>query len=114
MNFCKECNNLLYLKNDELEYYCRTCGNNSTDNINKHVYSSKYVNDDIINQYVNNPYLLDDPTLPHLTNLKCINHNCPTNTSDEPSDVLFIKYNYLNLKYVYICTKCKASWKNKT
>ncbi len=113
MNFCKNCHNMLYLKKDELQYFCRTCGNVSNDKIEKHVYSSQYVNDDIINQYLKNPYLLNDPTLPRLKNLKCPNESCPTVKSNEDSDVVFIKYNYLNMKYLYICAKCKTSWKNK-
>ncbi len=115
MNFCNSCHNLLYLKKDELQYYCRFCGNNDNENltIDKHVYSNQYLNDDIINRYVQNPYLLDDPTLPRLKNIKCINDNCITNTSKTQSDVIFIKYNYINMKYLYICTKCKSSWKNK-
>ena len=114
MNFCEQCNNMLYIKKDDLQYNCRVCGNtNSTTKIDKHIYSNQYVNDDIINQYLNNPYLLDDPTLPRLKNLKCPNNNCPTILNDEDSDVIFIKYNYLNMKYLYICTKCNTSWKNK-
>tara|TARA_B100001094_G_C18168578_1_gene793693 strand:+ start:934 stop:1251 length:318 start_codon:yes stop_codon:yes gene_type:complete len=105
---------MLYLKKDQLEYNCRVCGNTNNTNINKHIYSCQYVNDDIVNQYISNPYLLDDPTLPRLKNLKCPNDNCSSNKNeDESSDVVFIKYNYLNMKYLYICTKCKTSWKNK-
>ena len=64
--------------------------------------------------FLDNPYILDDPTLPRLKNLKCINSECITNQNDEiNSDIIYIKYNHENLKYLYICTKCKTSWKNK-
>ena len=49
-----------------------------------------------------------------LKNLKCINSECITNKDNEMnSDIIYIKYNHENLKYLYICTKCKTSWKNK-
>ena len=113
MNFCNQCNNMLYLKKDELQYNCRVCGNINNTEIDKHIYSNQYVNDDIINIYLNNPYLLDDPTLPRLKNLKCPNDNCSSNINNKPTDVVFVKYNHLNMKYLYICTSCKTSWKNK-
>jgi len=28
------------------------------------------------------------------------------------NEIIFIKYNKLELKYMYICTNCKSSWKN--
>jgi DNA-directed RNA polymerase subunit M/transcription elongation factor TFIIS len=59
-----------------------------------------------------NEFTLNDPTLPHDTSIKCPNEACKSNTSDTPSDVIYIKYDPENLKYVYICTHCRTQWKS--
>ena len=63
--------------------------------------------------FLDNPYILNDPTLPKLKTMKCVNPDCETNHEGAEPEVIYIKYNHLNLKYLYICTKCKTSWKNK-
>ncbi len=114
MNFCNICENMLYLKNDSLKYYCRNCGEVSESKIEKCVYTNKYTKDDLANRFLDNPHILTDPTLPKLKTMKCINVDCETNTNDDmDSEIIYIKYNHENLKYLYICTKCKSSWKNK-
>ena len=115
MLFCKNCENMLYLKNDDLKYHCRNCGeSDETSKIKTNVFSKQYQKDDLIQRYLNNDYLVDDPTLPRLNNLKCINVECESNKNDEVmSDIIYIKYNPENLKYLYICKHCKTSWKNK-
>ena len=114
MHFCEICENMLYLKNDTLQYYCRNCGEVSNSKIDKCVYSSEYIKDDLANRYLDNPHILDDPTLPRLKKIKCINKDCICNTNNDiDSEIIYIKYNNENLKYLYICTHCKTSWKNK-
>lgn len=201
--FCRNCENMLYLKrndaDDKLVYMCRNCG--EVDNelkLNKCIYDIKYHRDDHIYKYFNNIHLANDPTLPRLKNIKCINPECVTNKfihkyyvivniedneidvfiqnlkennpivfkSDDDTDiivgkvdnnhnnnyafslniedekkhkenleilrqyikkneiqlsgirvanndVIFIKYNHTNMKYLYMCTHCNTSWKNK-
>jgi len=191
---------MLYLKNDSkgnLVYFCRNCGEvNKNVKINKCVYNIKYFHDDYVHKYSNNKQLINDPTLPRLKNIKCINPECVTNkffgkylivdTNSEldkslfidnlnkeipdmledseilvgmadvekngifvlslniknkkelneklkavrnyidkkssfdvsnvitsTQDVIFIKYDNVNMKYLYLCTNCNTSWKNK-
>ena len=41
------------------------------------------------------------------------NHNVNVNTfQPKKNEIIFIKYNKLDLKYMYICANCKTSWKN--
>ena len=117
MLFCQNCEMMLYLKNDDLKYHCRNCGTESESKIQKVVYQKEYKHDDLIQRYLNNPYLINDPTLPRLKNVKCINDKCPSNSNDEEtkkdSEIIYIKYNPENMKYLYMCVHCNASWKNK-
>lgn len=116
MLFCQNCEMMLYLKNDDLKYHCRNCGTESDSKIKKCVYQKEYQHDDLMQRYLDNPYIIDDNTLPRLKNIKCINDKCISNSENEDkkdSEIIYIKYNSMNMKYLYICAHCKASWKNK-
>ena len=43
----------------------------------------------------------------HKTEINC------SNIKTYKNDVIFIKYDANNLKYLYMCTNCLTSWKNK-
>lgn len=121
MHFCSNCKNMLYirLKDDEsnnLIYYCRNCGETG-DSITQE--SVCVLNTDIINNekaYLQdiNEYTKLDPTLPRTQNIKCPNQSCPSNSLTEEenkNEVIYLRYDDINLKYVYICTKCDTIWK---
>jgi DNA-directed RNA polymerase subunit M/transcription elongation factor TFIIS len=83
MKFCSQCGSIWYLKKtgeSELKYVCRTCGN-SEDKCEKGIcVHSSTINEDYRNfQMLNNKYIIQDPTLPRLNNVKCINSQCLTN-----------------------------------
>ena len=87
MKFCQKCGSLYFLKKQDdntLSYHCRTCGNleprESSDNC---IYQSDIDKKDYMTvQMSQNPYIIRDPTLPRLSNVKCINEKCITNNSD--------------------------------
>ncbi len=54
-----------------------------------------------------------DPTLPHVTNIKCPNDECGSNTGAAERDVIYMKYDAVNLKYLYICNVCEQHWKSR-
>ncbi len=123
MKFCNGCDNMLYIRllkedSNKLIYYCRNCGN-SYDEINKDnlcvlntVITSKekaYLQD--INEYTKL-----DPTLPRTLNIKCPNQSCPSNEKfdlgeQSKNEVIYLRYDDVNLNYVYICTQCDTVWK---
>jgi DNA-directed RNA polymerase subunit M/transcription elongation factor TFIIS len=125
MKFCKECENMLYIRllaedSNKLIYYCRNCGNSydeiGEDNIcvlNTNISSQEkaYLQD--INEYTKL-----DPTLPRTKNIKCPNQSCPSNSSDDSTqkknEVIYLRYDDVNLKYVYICTHCDQIWKTNS
>jgi len=123
MKFCKSCDNMLYLRllkedSNKLIYYCRNCGNTydeiNQDNIcvlttNITTKEKAYLQD--INEFTKL-----DPTLPRTQNIKCPNRSCPSNHKSESgeeskNEVIYLRYDDVNLNYVYICTQCDTVWK---
>ena len=60
-----------------------------------------------------NQYTEFDPTLPHVTSIKCPNDRCESNTGSKERDVLYMKFDPVALKFLYICTVCKEQWRSK-
>ena len=118
MKFCKNCNNMYYIRiNSEdpntLIYYCRNCGNEdkllSAKNIcvsNTQIKKSELTFSHIINEYTKL-----DPTLPRISTILCPNSKCPTNTEDKKREIIYIRYDDVNMKYIYLCSTCNEVWK---
>ena len=121
MHFCSVCNNMYYIKlsetdNNELNYYCRNCGN-SDKNINQdNICVSKTQisnNSQKFNLFINEFTKLD-PSLPRTNSIKCPNEKCKTNNEESnilDREVVFIRYDDINMKYIYLCCNCDYSWK---
>ena len=120
MHFCIKCDNMYYLKisnenSNNLIYYCRNCGYEDTassvDNIcvsRTQVKRSEQKYSHTINEYTK-----QDPTLPRINTIKCPKIDCPSNVDEDKvsRDVLFIRYDDINMKYIYMCSKCDTIWK---
>ena len=123
MHFCKECQNMYYIRlvgENQLVYYCRNCGHEkeSTLNSGEDVCVSKtdvQKTGDSFNHIINE-YTKLDPTLPRLTNIICPNKICPTNTPSEGEtptpEVLYLRYDDAQMKFVYLCAHCDTIWKS--
>jgi hypothetical protein len=59
-----------------------------------------------------NEFTKFDPTLPHVSNIVCRNDECRSRTGGAKPDVIYIKYDAVNMKYLYICTVCDAQWRS--
>ena len=121
MNFCKNCDNMYYLKinsddgDDKLVHYCRNCGDeNNNLNENICVYEADLQNNNT-NINLINEYTKYDPKLPRTTTIRCPNQKCDSNKNDDDSDreILYIRNNDINMDYVYLCAVCDTTWKNK-
>ena len=113
MNFCEKCDNMYYMKigeNDALSYYCRNCGHEQSDlkvsNLRVSLYEKVSTTKTTINAYIK-----FDPTLPHSNTIKCPNADCTTNKKDQPSDVIYFRYDDIQMKYMYLCAICDYNWK---
>ena len=116
MNFCSNCDNLCYIKldsneEDKLTYYCKNCNNEqiiTQDNVVVLKTNLKKKTQHFYN--VINEYTKLDPTLPRSNTIPCPNEECICNTGNKENKVIYIRYDDINLKYVYLCTYCDTTW----
>lgn len=120
MHFCSNCQNMYYIRinpedPNKLVYYCRNCGNEdkllTIDNVcvsKTQIKKSEQSFNHIINKYTKL-----DPTLPRINKVLCPNPDCKTNTDNEEREIIYIRYDDTNMKYVYLCTSpgCDTIWK---
>jgi len=98
---------------NELSYYCRNCGDEDTNTkdtlvINKSIFKN---DEKDFNSFINE-YTHLDPTLPRTYLIKCVNPECSTNLDDkQPAEIIYIRYDDINVLYAYLCTTCKTVWK---
>ena len=130
MQFCNECNNMYYLKikpeaelgeqdeegEGQLIYYCRNCGNEDDNLTSENICVSKTMITRDKNKFaaVVNKYTKEDPTLPRTNTIRCPNQDCISNNDGDEGkngEVLYIRYDDKNMKYIYMCTYCDMMWK---
>lgn len=120
MHFCTQCNFMLYVSLSEedenrLVLNCRNCGHTETDISMKNLVVSHQQFRNVQQEFnhIINPYTKLDPTLPRVHDILCPNPQCLTNTAEEthPRDILYIRYNHTQMKYVYLCSTCDQVWK---
>ena len=121
MKFCDKCDNMFYIRvseeneddtSDSLVYYCRNCGN-SESNIIESICVSKIQIKRSEQKIMNtvNEFTKMDPTLPRLDNIPCPNQECPSNNGSD-KEVIYIRYDDTNLKFIYLCVHCDKIWKS--
>ncbi len=116
-DFCPTCKYYLYLDQNEktLRRICRNCGYQEEDQAGglileidlKEKTSEGY-------KILMNEFTKNDPTLPHVNTIKCPNTGCGSNQSATvEKDVIYLKYDAINMKFLYICNVCDAHWRSK-
>ena len=118
MHFCTECQNMYYIRIDsenvnKLIYYCRNCGNeDKLQNVDNVCVSSTQIKKlEQSFEHIVNKYTKLDPTLPRTNKILCPNSECRTNTKDEKREIIYIRYDDINMKYIYMCSSCDTLWK---
>jgi DNA-directed RNA polymerase subunit M/transcription elongation factor TFIIS len=99
---------------NKLVYYCRNCGNeDSTLTVNNvSVSKMQLTRGEQKFSHIINKYTKLDPTLPRISKIKCPNAECETNHSEAVErEIIYIRYDDVNMKYVYLCTTCDYVWK---
>lgn len=116
MKFCEFCENMLYISvtdDNDLLHYCKNCDNKVVQS--KSAGSICVIDDNKIDdvtkysQYINK-FVKHDPTLPRVSNIQCMNEAC-TKAPDAENEVIYIKYDFTNMKYLYYCCHCDKFWK---
>ena len=119
MHFCNICNNMYYIRIDsedsnKLIYYCRNCGNEdgllTVDNVT--VSKTQVKKNEQQFSHIINKYTKLDPTLPRISKILCPNPDCDTNTHDAEREIIYIRYDDVNMKYMYLCSTCDLVWKS--
>jgi DNA-directed RNA polymerase subunit M/transcription elongation factor TFIIS len=116
-DFCPTCKYYLYLDQNEktLRRICRNCGYQEEDQAGglileidlKEKTSEGY-------KILMNEFTKNDPTLPHVNTIKCPNIGCGSNNSATvEKDVIYLKYDAINMKFLYICNVCDTHWRSK-
>ena len=127
MHFCVKCSNMYYIKLSEgdgnsenlnnLVYYCRQCNYQDTSLVvDKSLIcvSKSYINKKQENyKDIVNAYTKLDPTLPQVKNVKCPHSDCICNKEGGETKIVTIRYNDLDMKYMYLCCLCDNVWKNE-
>ena len=126
MKFCVKCDNMYYISidnanDDQLIYYCRFCAHKDEHLTEEGVVvlKTQYKKNEQKFNHMVNQYTKLDPTLPRIYNMKCPSAECPTNnasasasaSSTTPCEIIYLRYDDDNMKYLYICTTCDTSWK---
>jgi DNA-directed RNA polymerase subunit M/transcription elongation factor TFIIS len=121
MHFCSQCQNMYYISIDPndtntLVYYCRNCGHKDTtisvDNVTVSKIQLKKSEQEF--SHIINKYTKLDPTLPRVNKILCPNAECRTNTKEgEEREIIYIRYDDINMKYVYLCSTCDTVWKTE-
>ena len=116
MKFCESCMNVYFIKVNEdkdLIYYCKACGNEEVqkkENGSLCIIDDNKVDDETKYSQYMNKYLKFDPTLPRVSNVVCPNLKC-TRKSEQPNEVIYLKYDHINMKFMYHCCYCDHFWK---
>ena len=121
MKFCTKCDNMYYIglnatDNTKLNYYCRNCGHidEQLTEAGVCVLDTQFKKNQQQSAHLINKYTKHDPTLPRIRNVRCPNAICSTNEAGkkEPAEIIYMRYDDANLKYIYICSTCDTSWQS--
>jgi DNA-directed RNA polymerase subunit M/transcription elongation factor TFIIS len=99
---------------NQLVYYCRKCGNEDTlfDSDNVSILKTEIKKSEQSFSHIINKYTKLDPTLPRTNKVLCPNKDCETNHNESGREIIYIRYNDTDMKYVYLCSTCDSVWKS--
>ncbi len=116
MKFCDNCDNMLYIRLEDadadkkLMQYCKNCGHeeatatcvfgNATGTQKRVVHRTR----DIVH----------DPTLPRVRHIRCPNADCKGAKSKGLGEVIYMKVDHANLKFLYYCTGCDTFFEQQS
>ncbi len=111
MKFCPACDNMLFidlLETKKLVYYCKNCTyKEEIDQKTQIIIDDNKISDAMNYSMFLNENIKYDTTLPHVNNINCTYEDC----KKEKKDVIYMKYDFVNMKYLYYCCDCERFFK---
>lgn len=116
MDFCDVCDNMLYIKDENrtLVKYCKHCNFSKAMTMAQgalRIAETIYSEDDLLYMQKQNKYLRFDPTLPRVKDPSIVCPNAACTGPKEESQVLYVKYHPIHMKYFYCCDYCGYVWR---
>jgi DNA-directed RNA polymerase subunit M/transcription elongation factor TFIIS len=120
MRFCSICQTMFRLSitptgdetTEQLKYHCPKCGKSEDTSPDDLVISELNLSaKQEASSYLINEYTKYDPTLPRTTTVDCPNKECPSRADESIKEIVYIRYDDTNLKYMYLCCVCDTHWK---
>jgi len=110
MEFCPECESLLYYQEEEgkLINYCQGCGYKAESN--KTLISQNSYAKSTVATFGSRKNYIYDPTLARTTKYVCPNEKCETHRSADKKEAIFFNEGD-SLKHIFICKTCQTEWK---
>jgi DNA-directed RNA polymerase subunit M/transcription elongation factor TFIIS len=110
MEFCPECESLLYYQEDDsgLVNYCNGCGYKKDSDkvlISQNSYSTGGTS-----TFGSRKNYIYDSTLPRTAKYVCPNEDCITHKDSDKKEAVFFNEGD-SLKNVFICKECQTEWK---
>ena len=118
IRFCPICRYYLYLQvvgeDQTLLRLCRNCGYKEEEEKGGLVMEMSMQNQtEESYKILLNEFTRQDPRLPHIRKtIKCPDSACKSNHGEVESDVIYIKYDAVNMLYMYICDVCGYQWRS--
>lgn len=115
MRFCSACGNMLFVNerdNGDFFFKCVKCNaidETDVDSKSLVVSRTEYLRAQSGLQTLATPFVHDDPTIPHISSVACPSAEC-TKPPDSRNDVLYIKRDVNDMRFVYSCAHCRHSW----
>lgn len=116
MEFCEVCDNMLYLEvtpEKHLKTFCKNCNFTAIRQATSSIAISKknFTSDANSFKAFMNPNIKYDYSLPRVNNVEC--PSCqPKQRQSKDNEVIYIKYDHDNMRYLYFCCHCDHFWKN--
>ena len=116
LKFCPTCRTYLCfeVQDNSCSLQCRTCGYREAQTkggLVSEIYVKERTSE--AHKIILNEFTRQDPTLPHSRDMKCPNGSCASNVGSAERDVIYLKYDAENLKFLYICNVCGQHWRSR-
>ena len=120
LHFCPQCRYYLALDitDTTLTRVCRHCGYKQEETKGALVLET-VVQEKASESYkiLLNEFTRQDPTLPHVSNIPCPGFPekpCGSTKGVAKPDVILIKSDPVNMKYLYLCNVCGQQWRSRS